>query len=390
MGEFNEDVLNYASTQFGTPVDDKPAEAAMADVTTDTATDPPAAMADDLTNQEAPVEQSTEAQPAASPEPTPVVPDYNTILDEISGGAFKDVESFKSALPKISEYDTLKAAKEELEAKVNIKPFANEYVEKLNELIKSGAGEDQIKNFQKISQVDFDKLSPIDAKVANMVKDGYSEAIARKIVEQEYPIEDFEEGSDERLILEEKLRISSKADFEALQSYKAEMSKVEVDTSAQELAETKRLAELAQTEQHKQLVNQAVPKIAETFTGLGELNLSGNVKEGEEPMKLGFDFAPEFKAEIPQMLTNYFLDGKTEMTNETVAEAYGYIRAEYLNKNIESIAQSIAKHVESVTWEKAVNKYENRSGLPQQQENVNTDNTQAEYSSFLQKVANGK
>lgn len=379
MSEESENILNYASTQFGTQTEEPPANTEMVDATTP------------VTENTEPSEMEAAKQTEEANIQTPPLVDYGKTLEEISGGMFKDVESFKSALPKFTEYDTLASQKAELEEKIKINPFANDYVKTLNDLVKSGAGADQIKNFQKVNEVDLDKLSHIDAKVAKMVLiEGYSENIARKIVDQEYPINEFEEGTDEREILEEKLRINSKGDLEALSKYKADLSKI--DTTEAEQKETQRLQAIAQTEQHKSYISQVVPKLAEAMSTIGELTIKP-AKEGEggyDAMKLNFDFTPEFKSQIPDMLSNYFLDGNEPVTDQSVADAYKYVKASYLEQNIEKILQANTAHVESITWEKAVNKYENRSGLPKQEENVTVDTTQADVSNFLNRVANGR
>lgn len=382
--EFNNNVLEYASAQFGTQ--ETPQEvatemgASTENVSTETTQTP---------------EMGQENQTAESTQTTPIVPeqvepDYNKWLDEQSNGTFKDVDSFKSALPKLSEYDTLLSQKAELEAKLNVKPFQNEFVEKLNDFYKSGASEDQIKNFIKVSSVDLDQLSPVEVKIAAMVKSGYKEDIARVIVEQEYPIDSYDEGSTERIILQEKLRVSSQQDLEVLKQYKADISKI--DNPLEKLQaeqEEARLQTIAQESQYKSQVSQVVPKIAEVFTGLGEMTIKP-AKEGEyDAMKMSFDYSEDFRTKVPDMVSNYFLDTKSPINEASVAEAREYINANYLANNIESILQANTRHVEAATWEKAVNKYENRTGLPPETTNVTVDNTQAEQASFLQRVARG-
>lgn len=388
--DFNNSVLEYASEQFGTKPEETTAATEMAVATetteTETTTNQAAEMATEATSTEA-----TETQNTQATETTVVEPDYNKWLETESGGVLKDVDTFKSILPKLSEYDQLVAQKAELEQKLNVKPFQNEFVEKLNDFYKSGAREDQIKNFIKVSSVDIDKLSPVDVKVAVMVKEGYTEEMAKLIVEQDFPIDSFEEGSTDRLILEEKLRVSSQKDLETLKQYKADISKIDNPLEAiQAQQEQARLEGIAKAEQFKNQVTQVVPKIAEAITGIGELVIKPG-KEGEsEAMKMAFDYSDDFKAQIPEKLSNYFLETNTPLTPEAVIQAEDYIKANYLAQNIESILQANTRHVEAITWEKAVNKYENRSGLPQETVNTNVDNSQAEYSSFLNKVATGK
>lgn len=319
---------------------------------------------------------------------TPVTPepvDVNKIIAELSGGQFTDVENFKQALPKFNQFDTISTEKEtlskaktELEQKLQEQAFANDYVKTLNDLVKSGATADQLKSFQAINNIgDINELSPIDAKVAKLVLiDGYRESVARKMVTNEFQVEDYEEGSDEREIIQEKLRVSSEADKQFLSKYKADLSAI--DNSAKE---NQRLQELAAVEQHKQLVNTHVPQIANSVQGMGELSFKP--KDGDE-VKIKFDYPEDFKATIGERLTNFFMDGTTPVTQENVELALRHVNAVYLDENFPKIAQKIWADAESATWEKAVNKYENRSGLPTSPEPQVVQNQQnAEMNSFL-------
>jgi len=316
---------------------------------------------------------------------TSQAPDYNTILDEMSGGVFKSVDDFKAALPKIGEYDSLATQKAELEAKLQADPFANDYVKKLNDFVKSGASQDQINNFQRVNQIgDPTQLSPIEAKVTKMVMvDGYSEAIARQIVETDFPISEYEDGSTEKLILEEKLRVSAANDAKELTKFIADATKV--DTTAQQAQETQRLEAIAQEAQYTNHVKTLAPQIAQTITGLGEISLIE--KEGEESIKFNVEYPNEFRNTIPEKISNYFLETGSEVNADNITEAQRYIAANYLAENFTTIAKNIANQVEAKIWEKAVNKYENRSGLPPAQEPVGVENQQKELSDFMNRVA---
>lgn len=342
--------------------------------------------------EEAPV--STEiVEPNTTTEPvvpesvveTPAV-DYSKFLTDESEGLFTDIESFKAAIPKVKEYDTLLASKTELEEKLKVDPFANDFVKTMNEMIKAGKTADEIENFTKISRLDLDQISAVDAKVMVLVKNGYSEAVARQKVARDFPIDDFDEGSTDRTILEEELRISSLEDRRILKEFKKDLTTV--DNSAQEQQEQARLASIAHAETHKQTVKQVIPKISEAIVGLGERNLNG--KEGDEAIKLGFNYTPDYKAELPSKLEAFFLDGQMEVNDDNIALAQKYIRADYLEKNFDTIAQSIFKHAESITEERMVNKYENLSGLPPEPTNIVVDNTQTEYKEFLQKMVKSR
>lgn len=370
-------VLDYANHKFAPETTETPSETAIVTETPVQTTEAPVAteIVETTTTTEAPIETPTE------------LPDYSKIIAEVSGGVFTDLDSFKASLPKLQEYDTVLQSKTELEEKVKgmITP-ANEYAKTLNEMLQAGKSLDEIENFTKISKTEIDQLSAIDSKVMNMVRKGYNEQIAKQIVEEDFPIKDFEEGSKERLILEEKLRVSSAEDRKELKEYKKEITTI--DNSASEQAEQQRLQQIAQQTVHKQAVKSAIPAIAEKITGLGERNLNG--KEGEEAVKLNFDYNQEFKAELPAKLESFFLDGQMEVTPENIELANHYIKADYLAKNFDNIAQSIYKHAEALATEKTVNKYENRTGLPPESTNVVVDTTKDDYNAFLHKMVKSR
>lgn len=376
-------INQYAQQEFGTQTEVNAPAAEMAQETIA----PPVQVSEPIEPSIIQANTSTEPiEPAAAT--IPQTPDYNTILDEMSGGVFKSVDDFKAALPKIGEYDTLASQKAELEAKLNglIEP-ANDYVKRLNDFVKSGASADQIRNFQRVNQIgDPTQLAPIEAKVTKLVMvDGYSEEIARKMVELDFPINDENLEPTEKLILEERLRVEAAKDAKELNKFIAEASTI--DTSAQQAQEAQRLQAIAEEAQFTNHVQSLAPQIAQTITGLGEIALIEN--EGEEAIKFNVEYPQEFRATLPEKMAAYFMGTKSEINQETIAEAQGYIAASYLAENFPTIAKHIAKQVEATTWEKAVNKYENRSGLPQAKEPVGVENQQKELSEFLQRVAGG-
>lgn len=312
-------------------------------------------------------------------QPLPEQPDYNKYVEEITGGQFKDVEAFKQALPRLTDYDTISKERDELKAKTEVNPFASDYVRILDELVRKGATPDQLNNFQKINAIgDISTLNPIDAKVAKLVLiDGYKESVARKMVERDYPIGDYDEGTDEKEILEEKLRVDANADKAALNQYKAETSTIKNPQ------EDLQLQTLAQRAQHESFVKGEVPKIASQITGMGEVSFK--MKEGE-PVKMKFDYPDDFKALIAPKLQEYFMDGNTPINTQTVAEAYKTINAAYLDENFPSVSQRIFDTAYAKAWEDATNKYENRSGLPQSPELQVTPNKNADYNKFLKGI----
>lgn len=309
----------------------------------------------------------------------PIVPDYNKYVEEVTGGLFKDVDTFKQALPKLSQYETLQKERDDFKAKTEVNPYASDYVKILNDLVSKGATPDQLNNFQKINAIgDINTLSPIDAKVAKLVLiDGYKESVARKMVDRDFPIADFAEGSDEKEIAEESLRVASNADKALLAQYKAQTSTIKNPQEDQQLQV------LAQRQQHENYVKGEVPKIAGAINGMGELAFS--IKD-KEPVKMKFDYPEDFKSQIAPKLQEYFMDGQTPINNETVQQAFKVINATYLDENFPTLSQRIFDTAYAKAWEDATNKYENRSGLPKSPEIQVTPNVNGDYNKFLKSI----
>lgn len=90
-------------------------------------------------------------------EGTPQAPDFNAVFQEQVGLPLEDVRA------RISEYDVLKGRVEQFEAQSQIKPYANDFVEKLNDLFKSGATPDHVLRFTQVQNMDVSKMSPEQA-----------------------------------------------------------------------------------------------------------------------------------------------------------------------------------------------------------------------------------
>lgn len=301
--------------------------------------------------------------------PAVVEPDYNKFVEVSSDGLFKSVDDFKNALPKIKEYEALKTAKEQLEAKLNENPFANDFVKQYNDLIKQGRSEDQIESWVKLSKLgDLKTLDPFQIKVEKLVQDGFKRDVAERKINREFnltvDLEDENLSEDEvrnlKLDLEdrkEELRISSVSDLQALEQLKGKI------TTPDNSAENRMLEEAALKKQYQETLKPIVSQIAQSYTGLGTFNLNG--KEGAEAINFNIEVDAEYKAQVGAKLEDYFLDGTTPVNEKSVAEAKEYIDAVYLSQNFKTkIAPSIYNEGYSRGIQEMVNKYENKSGLP--------------------------
>lgn len=308
---------------------------------------------------------TAEPTPAASNEPY----NYWADLETKSEGLVKDEDTFKSVLEKFKGYDTLAAEKAELE-KNQWKPI-NDYVATFDKLIRDGANADQVKAFVKLNEYgNLEDLKPIEAKVAKMVLiDGYSEEVARKVVNRNFDFnqfdEDIESQKDDADILREELRISAKSDLEALKDYRKDLSVV--PNPEKESAEAAKLTEIATISTYNKTVEAEAGKIAKNFPS----KLDYEFKIGDESIKFEDTFEKDFlDNQLPVLVADYFKDSMDPVNKDTIGEAYSYAFGEYLKANDTKRLERAYQKGFNEGSERTVNKYENKSGLPKAQENT--------------------
>lgn len=315
-------------------------------------------------------ETPTEAVVTEDVKPTTVEPyNYWADLDQKTEGLVKDENSLKGVLEKFKNYDTLATEKAELE-KNQWKPI-NDYVATFDKLIRDGATADQVKAFVKLNEYgNLDDLTPTEAKVAKMVLlERYSEDVARKIVKSDFDTSQLDpnepEDADKIEIMNERLRVSSIADKEALKEYRKDLSVV--PNPEKESAEQAKLTEIANLSTYNKTVEQEAPKIAKNFP----TKLDYEFKIGDESIKFEDNIEKDFiDNKLPSLVADYFKDSLDPVNSETIGEAYSYAFGEYLKANdTRRLERAYQKGFTEAT-ERTVNKYENRSGLPKAQENT--------------------
>lgn len=314
---------------------------------------------------------------------------YWTELDQKSEGLVKDEETLKGVIERAKSYEDVIKAKEELE-KNQFKP-ANDYIKTLNDLVSGGASKDQIKAFGKLSEYgNLEELDPFEAKVAKMVlKDGYSEEMARKIVNRDFNFSRFDleipEEKDEADILREELRISAKSDLETLKEYQKDLSVV-VNTE-KESAEKAQLEQIATISSYNKTVEQEAPKVARLFPE----KLSYELKIGEETVPYDLSIDKSFmENDLPKYVDDYFRDSLDSINETTISEAFRYAQGEYLLDNLPTILGNAYSKGKAEGEEKTVNKYENRSGLPKAEENTVVVQESGQLNDFIRQAVYGK
>lgn len=330
-------------------------------------------------------ETSTEANTATETiQDAPKEVNFNEWIAKESGGLFDSTDKFKASLDKFKDYDNKVAKVTELEK--NQLPD-DAFVKTITSMRQNGASKDQITEFIKLNTEydDFSTMTPEQAKVAKLVLiDGYSKDTAERKVAREFDVSELEEDSDEFRDIKEELRISSREDLKALDSYKAKITTIE------NTQEAKHLEQVALKSAHEANVKQSIPSLIDKFTGIGEIELKGTLGKEELTSTQNFDYDEDFKGQIPAMLELYFNQEIAPITEERIQEANNYIKATYLTNNWERLLNDAFKSGVALTHEKTENKFVNPKGLGEEttKETTNSAAKSAEWKAFEEKVSN--
>lgn len=333
-------------------------------------------------------QQQPNTPPAGAPPAAPQI-NYAEYLDRMSGGLIKDEDGFKSVLPQLQEYPTLKERLTELSSQLEKAPkFANDEVRIYNELVASGASKEQLESFQKINAVgELKDLTPYEARIARMVLvDGVKPSVAKLKLDREFKI--GEEYADidptEREILDEDLRVAANKDREELAKFKAQVS----DTgkvAPEELA----LAQQAKITEHTAQVKPYVKSLVTDLPHLGTFTLvEKDDAKGIDGIDYQVPITDAYRGELNQHIENFFLDGLTPITRENTITAMAYARAELFREHAGEIFKEFYDTMVPQVEQRIINKYENRSGLKPPVDNPKPGaNPAAEMAGFMQNVA---
>lgn len=103
------------------------------------------------------------ATPPAEPEKIGGLPVDQFLPAFEAATGFKSIDEVKALREQVGEIETWKTKASELEAKIGSSPkFANQFVEKLNDIIASGADVAKINAYWQLANADLDTKSPLD------------------------------------------------------------------------------------------------------------------------------------------------------------------------------------------------------------------------------------
>lgn len=267
-----------------------------------------------------PIEQA--GTPPVAEAPTESTFNFEEELDKASGGQIKTKDQISALLETSRKYTELEAQlgtsrqdNEQLKAKADANPFANDFTKKLNDLYASNANDSQIQAFMAINKVDIDALSPLQtSSLALQVKHGLTPDEADRYLAKKYDI-DLADPSSIDKDAEIALKIDSGVDKEFLKTHKAQVSETPVDKSAQEqqLRQQEYGQKVAKLEP---IAKQAVEKVLTTsFKGI-----SLNGKEGDGAITTDLPISEESKANLAKVSADMIANNWEQLTADDKGE----------------------------------------------------------------------
>jgi hypothetical protein len=280
-------------------------------------------------------------QPAADPN------DWISNVAKMAGTEFKTEDELKSYLDRAKNFESSendrKAISEQYEAlKGTIPQFANERMQKLNELYLSGATEEQITAFNKINSVgDLKDLKPIDGvRLALQLRDGLTEDEANNVINRKFKLDENLYEAEDIISSNIDLKLAFKSDLDYLSGFKSKASEVPV-TPAQKSQE-----ELTnQVAQYRQQVAPIANSIGQEFTSLKGINVNG--VQGEKSILLDLPVSEDTQKIISQWVSEYATANNVPFnTPEGMKELQKFARFNVINENFDNMVIHINNKAE--------------------------------------------
>ena len=287
------------------------------------------------------------ADSPAAPETTVQTPSPEASIDyeKISGGAAKSQEEFEQLIQRATKYNELETQLSDYrnkvtdyEAKLNTDPFANDEIRKLNELIASGASQDQIRAFQRINSIDVATIEPKQARIlALQMKHNLSAEDAELMVNNQYKLDPDLHTDEEIRLAKIQLQIDSDTDKAYLAQYKAEVS-----TSPQ----AKQQADLEkQVTEYAAKAEPVVKKLVSDYTsGIKGVNLNG--KRGDEAIVTDLPVSEESVRQAEQVVLESLVAQQVPLNEENIGKAKEFLENYLIVTNWKSMAIDIASKTE--------------------------------------------
>lgn len=259
--------------------------------------------------------QKEEEKPVNTPQTGEPSKEWYQNLAEISEGQVKSEDDFKSIFEKAKKVSDLEnqfqTVAQERDALKNAKPYANEYVQKLNELYQSGADANKINLFNRINQLgDLSQLSSKDAvKWQLMEKHNLSENEAEVKIRNTYRNDEDLYTEDEIAAANIDLKIQgdeAKTYLKGLQaSFETKAPETVVQETPEQLAQ-KTLHYEAQLTPLTKAIEQELPSY------FSKVNVNG--KQGDAAQTIDLPVPAEVQTHIASQVKEYAMNFQVDLS----------------------------------------------------------------------------
>lgn len=296
---------------------------------------------------------------------------------KIAGKEFKTEDDLKNFFQKAKGNESLESEletiRQQLEEQKGAQPkFANERIQKLNDLYASGASSDQIKAFEQINAVgELKDLAPIDAvKIALQLRDGLTAEEADIKIKNTYKLDEQQYDADQIKTSNIDLKLDAKKDLEYLEQYKAKVE--EIPANAAEQAQAQRQAELdQQVANYRKEVAPIAKLIQDDFTAIKGVNVNG--KKGDEAVTIDLPVNEEHKAKISEWLTDYATINNIKLDDAGKEHLRDFAKRTLIYQNFDALAI----HINNTAEERIRQQYHNPANIDRGNEPPATQNDEA-------------
>lgn len=242
-------------------------------------------------------------------------------IGKITEGKVNSEESLKELIERANKLAALETQHETLssehESLKNKKPFANDYLEKLNNLYKDGAPQEKINLFQKLNNLgDLKSLESLDAKKYElMFKNGLSDTEAELFVKSQYKLDVDLYGPDEVELSKIQLKMDGDASkeflkgqvasFEVAPTEKAPTNEDKPLTDAEiKILRTERLAKV------EPIVQSIEKELPDLFA-----KINSNGLTGDKALTVDLPIPDEVKAVILEQTKKFAMESGVDLSD---------------------------------------------------------------------------
>lgn len=265
-------------------------------------------------------------QAAATPTPPQPVED---IFKNIGGGKFKSA-------------DELNAHLEELDKKTKENPFANDRIQKINELVRNGIDPDVA---YQTTGINLDKLSPKELLVKQLqIRDKLSADDAEILVNEQYRLDDDIFSNDDPAT--KAARIKAKVDANGAKEF-----------LQQHIADAQTPPIEKQIEKQVQAWTPVIPQVMDSFK-----SMSFSTKNGEYT----FPVSPETQAAAAGLLNEVIQSGMVDAMpdKEGIEFAKAVVQKEILQREVGNIIDNVVDQIRAAEIAGKHNPRVNSPGTP--------------------------